>query len=174
LFFLGDPKVRQKSNNNTLIFRFNAESDPPVPLRLKVEINCREHFAVLGYKEINISVNTRWFKGSALIQTYSLEELLGTKLRALYQRKKGRDLYDLYKAIAVLNADQDKILSCYKSYMEFSGVKAPTKKQFIINLTEKLSDLEFINDTKALLQEGESYKPLEAFEFLIEELFSRL
>ena len=45
LFFLGNPKVKQKSNNNTLIFRFNSESSPQVPLRLKVEINCREHFS---------------------------------------------------------------------------------------------------------------------------------
>ena len=32
LLFLGDPKVRQKANNNTLIFRFDSESDPPVPV----------------------------------------------------------------------------------------------------------------------------------------------
>ena len=53
-------------------------------------------------------------------------------------------------------------------------MKVPTKKQFTNNLTEKLSDLEFLNDTKALLQTGEIYKPQEAFEFLHEELFSKL
>jgi len=94
LLFLGDPGIRQKTNNNTMIFRFNSESDPPFPMRLKIEINCREHISMLGFKQSNISVDTRWFKGSAPVQTYFLEELLGTKLRALYQRKKGRDLYD--------------------------------------------------------------------------------
>ena len=94
LAFLGEPIVKQKGNNNTLIFRFNSENVTPVPLRLKVEVNCREHFSVLGYLESSFSIDTRWFSGTGAIQTYKLEELLGTKLRALYQRKKGRDLYD--------------------------------------------------------------------------------
>ena len=38
---------------------------------------------------------SRWFTGAAKVLTYDLDELLGTKLRALYQRKKGRDLFDL-------------------------------------------------------------------------------
>ena len=173
LSFLGNPKVKQKSNNNTLIFRFNSESTPPVPLRLKVEINCREHFSILGYKERDFSVGSRWFKGSALIQTYNLEELLGTKFRALYQRKKGRDLFDLYLALAVLKPDPGIILSCYKSYLDYNGVKVPTKKQLTNNLTEKLSDIEFLNDTNGLLRIGEIYRPKEAFEFLVEELFSK-
>jgi predicted nucleotidyltransferase component of viral defense system len=174
LSFLGNPKVKQKSNNNTLIFRFNSEFTPPVPLRLKVEINCREHFSILGYKERDFSVDSRWFKGSAHIQTYNLEELLGTKFRALYQRKKGRDLFDLYQALAVLKPDPGIILSCYASYMDYNGVKVPTKKQFTNNLTEKLSDIEFLNDTNGLLRTGEIYRPKEAFEFLHEELFSKL
>ena len=49
LAFLGEPKVKQKTHNNTLIFRFDSENITPVPLRLKVEVNCREHFSVLGY-----------------------------------------------------------------------------------------------------------------------------
>ena len=174
LLFLGEPKVRQKANNNTLIFRFDSESDPPIPMRLKIEINCREHFSVHGYKQRDISIDTRWFKGSALVHTYALEEILGTKLRALYQRKKGRDLYDLYKAITVLDTDQEKILSCYKSYMKLDSFKIPTRKQYINNLTEKISDLEFINDTKALLQAGESYDPKVAFELINKELLSKL
>lgn len=34
--------------------------------------------------------------GTAFLKTYELEEMAGTKMRALYQRKKGRDLFDLY------------------------------------------------------------------------------
>ena len=128
LAFLGEPKVKQKANNNTLIFRFDSENITPVPLRLKVEVNCREHFSVLGYQESVFSVDTRWFNGTTKIQTYKLEELLGTKLRALYQRKKGRDLYDLYKAIITTNPDPDEVLSCYTSYMDFSKVTSPTRK----------------------------------------------
>jgi predicted nucleotidyltransferase component of viral defense system len=38
-----------------------------------------------------------------------IEELLGAKLRALYQRKKGRDLYDLWLALTTLSVDDARI-----------------------------------------------------------------
>lgn len=41
------------------------------------------------------SVTSRWFEGACAIPTYDLDELLGTKLRALYQR----DLFDLALAL---------------------------------------------------------------------------
>lgn len=174
LAFLGEPKVKQKANNNTLIFRFDSENITPVPLRLKVEVNCREHFSVLGFKESTFSVDTRWFKGTSNIQTYEIEELLGTKLRALYQRKKGRDLYDLYKAIIVSNPDPDKVLTCYRTYMDFSKGTLPTRKQFVKNLKEKLVDKNFVNDTASLLRPGENYNPQEAFAIVSETLLERL
>ena len=174
LTFLGEPKVKQKTHNNTLIFRFDSENITPVPLRLKVEVNCREHFSVLGYKENTFSVDTRWFKGTANIQTYEIEELLGTKLRALYQRKKGRDLYDLYKAIILSNPDPNKVLACYASYMDFSKVTSPTRKQFANNLKDKLQDKVFIGDTASLLRPGENYDAQEAFTIVSETLLERL
>jgi predicted nucleotidyltransferase component of viral defense system len=61
-----------------------------------------------------------WFSGSCELTTYALEELLGTKLRALYQRKKGRDLFDLYKALNVTDADSETIIRCYRRYMDFA------------------------------------------------------
>ena len=174
LAFLGEPKVKQKTHNNTLIFRFDSENITPVPLRLKVEVNCREHFSVLGYKESTFSVDTRWFKGTANIQTYEIEELLGTKLRALYQRKKGRDLYDLYKAIILSNPDPKKVLACYASYMDFSKVTSPTRTQFANNLKDKLQDKVFIGDTASLLRPGENYDAEEAFNVVNETLLEKL
>jgi len=174
LAFLGEPKVKQKTHNNTLIFRFDSENITPVPLRLKVEVNCREHFSVLGYRESTFSVDTRWFKGTANIQTYEIEELLGTKLRALYQRKKGRDLYDMYKAIILSNPDPKKVLACYASYMDFSKVTSPTRKQFANNLKDKLQDKVFIGDTASLLRPGENYDAQEAFNVVNETLLEKL
>ncbi|GHT17670.1 hypothetical protein FACS189429_2250 [Bacteroidia bacterium] len=45
LSFLGKPVIKQKAHNNTLVFRFQSEIPPIIPIRLKVEINCREHFS---------------------------------------------------------------------------------------------------------------------------------
>ena len=70
----------------TFIYRFDSEIPPVTPLRLKVEIDTREHFAVFGFVKQRFQVSSPWFAGAAELLTYSLEELLGTKLRALYQR----------------------------------------------------------------------------------------
>ena len=60
---------------------------------MKVEINTREHLNILGLKEIPFEVNNAWYSGKCNVTGYSIEELLGTKLKALYGRKKGRDLW---------------------------------------------------------------------------------
>ena len=44
LSFLGKPSIKQKKNNNTIVFRVNSTFPPVTPIRLKIEINCKEHF----------------------------------------------------------------------------------------------------------------------------------
>ena len=82
--WLGVPKRKQSEGRVTLTYRM--ESEEGLPLKLKVEINSREHFTVLGFDRRQFSVESRWFSGSTTILTYRLDELLGTKVRALYQR----------------------------------------------------------------------------------------
>jgi len=86
LSFLGEPKIKQKAHNNTLIFRFDSEIPPILPIRLKVEINTREHFNVLKLTQHSFSVNNQWFSGSCNVTIYHLEELLGTKLQGRFVR----------------------------------------------------------------------------------------
>lgn len=117
LSFLGEPKVKQKKNNNTLIFRTESSIPPVLPIKLKVEINCREHFNMLGLEEVDFEMNNLWFSGSCKIKTYKLDELVGTKVRALYERRKGRDLYDLYKALQNTELNTDNVICCFKGYM---------------------------------------------------------
>lgn len=88
--WLGKPRWKQTEGRVTMVYRFPSEDTPPLTMRLKVEINTREHFAVHGFQRVPFSVTSRWFEGACTIPTYELDELLGTKLRALYQRKKGR------------------------------------------------------------------------------------
>ena len=70
-------------------------------IHLKVEINCKEHFSVYPMVRAPFSVNSSWFKGACEVLTYELAELTGTKLRAVYQRRKGRDLFDLWKILLI-------------------------------------------------------------------------
>jgi len=126
LDWLPDRVTKQKRYNNTMLFRVESEIPPTVQIRLKVEINCFEHFNVLGLTKIPFKVENSWFTGEAELTTYHFEELLGTKLRALYQRKKGRDLFDLYIALQRKEVGVDKVLQCYKQYMEFVVDKVPS------------------------------------------------
>jgi predicted nucleotidyltransferase component of viral defense system len=100
-----------------------------------------------------------------------LEELLGTKLRALYQRRKGRDLFDLWKALTTVQVQPELIVKCYKEYMAFSLDKPiPSKKEFLLNLEKKRVDKEFLGDTVGLLRPDEKYNKDEAFEIVIAQL----
>lgn len=175
LAFLGEPVRKQKEHNNTLVFRFESEFPPVQRLRLKVETNCREHFSVLGLTKIPFNVESSWFKGTCEITTYKLEELLGTKLRALYQRRKGRDLFDLHKAlISKENLDHSNLIKCYLEYIRFSTGQAPSQQQFIDNIEAKMKDSEFLGDITALIRPTEPYKQEEAYELFKNKLISRL
>lgn len=94
--WLGEPRTKQTEGRVTFLYRFESEDSPPIPLRLKVEINSREHFSVHGFTPLSFAVSSRWFEGACKVTTYRLEELLGTKLRALYQRRQGRDTARLF------------------------------------------------------------------------------
>ena len=174
LDFLGTPVVKQKANNNTLVYRFESEIPPVINLRLKIEINCREHFTVLGYKEIEYNIENTWSKGSCKLIAFEAEEMLATKLRALYQRKKGRDLFDLYHALTNLELDIKTLIKCYKEYMAFSVHKPPTQKQFLRNMEEKLEDPDFEGDIFALLRPGIEYDQAEAYELVKTQLIEKI
>jgi predicted nucleotidyltransferase component of viral defense system len=174
LSFLGEPKIKQKAHNNTLIFCFNSEIPPIIPIRLKVEINTREHFNVLGLTQRDFSVKNQWFSGSCKATTYHLEELLGTKLRALYQRRKGRDLFDLWKALSTQDLNTDNIIRCYREYIDFVVDNPPTQKEYLLNMEQKIGDEEFLGDTEMLLCPNEKYNPLEAWEFVKNQLIEKL
>ncbi len=111
-FFEENRVVKPKANNNTILYRFTSESG--IRLKLKIEINCREHFHLFDWNAFPFSMSSEWFTGECEITTYQLEELLGTKLRALYQRKKGRDLFDLFYAQQHTKIDGEKVIYCHR------------------------------------------------------------
>jgi len=171
LSFLGNPVVKQKAHNNTLLFRFEAEGN--IPMRLKVEINCREHFSVYGLTEMPLQVSSRWFTGAAGIPTFSLEELLGTKLRALYQRKKGRDLFDMWYSISQKNVQHEKIIEAWKIYINREGNKI-SKKEFLNNMERKIIDPEFSGDINGILHPEISYDIEKSYEIVRRKLLDQI
>jgi predicted nucleotidyltransferase component of viral defense system len=175
LSFLGTKRtVKQHIHNNTIIYRFDTSTHPIINMRLKIEINTREHFHVFGLKQIPYKVENSWFSGKCILTGYELEELLGTKLRALYQRRKGRDLFDLYWALKNHQVDTEKLIRCYKTYMQFSVDKPPTQKQFLINMEEKMTDREFLEDIHIILKPGVEYNNEVAWEVVRKEIVEKI
>jgi predicted nucleotidyltransferase component of viral defense system len=145
------------------------ESEDALPLKLKIEINSREHFAIMGYRKQTFQVNSRWFSGSASVITYKLDELLGTKVRALYQRKKGRDLFDLWAAFNTAAARPERVIKCFLHYMENEGHKV-SHAEFEQNVSAKFDDPGFIRDIEPLILADSGYTFQKAFSFVMSEL----
>ena len=173
LAFLGKPKINQKAFNNTIVFRYESEFAPITSMKLKVEINCREHFSVYGYKKIPFSLSSSWFKGKCNITTFELEDLMGTKMRALYQRKKGRDLFDLYHVLTKTKVSPERIIKAFRQYMEHEGNKV-SQKEFIMNMEDKMQKDVFINDINSLLSPRVKFEMQEAWELVHEKLITLL
>ena len=171
--WLGRPRWKQTEGRVTFVYRFQSEDAPPLVLRLKVEINSREHFAVYGFKRLPFSVHSRWFEGSGEITTYELAELLGTKLRALYQRRKARDLFDLHVALQKKEFDADRVIGAFLRYMAHGG-HSVTRDAFERNVVEKLRDPQFNADIGPLLATGYTWNYQEAAEKVCSQLISRL
>lgn len=173
LAFLGSKRnITTSIHNNTVEYRFETEIQPIIRMRLKIEINCREHFTVLGLHQVPFKVQNGWFSGECMINTYYIEELLGTKLRALYQRRKGRDLFDLDLALAKLDIDIPKLIQCYKEYINFSDGASPTSKMFVTNMEEKMKDDEFRNDIFTILRPEVEYDNDLAYKRISEKVIS--
>lgn len=172
-FFEEERRTQIKGHGAKALYRFNSEYEN-IRLRLKLEINCKEHFNVLPWVEYPFKVNSNWFEGEANIRTYNINELLGTKLRALYQRSKGRDLFDLDYSRRNMDLDVDLILNSFKTYMDYSVGRSPSAKEFLLNIEEKEKDSDFTGDMEALLRSEIEYDQEKAFDWLKEEIIERI
>ena len=98
-----------------------------------------------------------------MLNGYDLHEMLGTKMRALFQRKRGRDLFDLYWALkandpAVVPA---LVIESFLHYLKQEGGNA-ARAEFLGILDAHLGDPGFCSDMNQLLRVGLTYDPQEA------------
>ena len=98
---------------------------------------------------------------------------MGTKLRALYQRSKGRDLFDLWFSLERLQAIPQKILHAFQAYNN-SNNQIITRAQFEKNLFYKQSDSSFCADINALLPINFEWNIEHAFKSVHEMLIKDL
>lgn len=171
--WLGKPARSRARGVTSLVYRFDSEIAPVRPLRLKIEINTREHFAILGYHEAEIRVDNPWFSGAVRVTSYALDELLATKLRALYQRRKGRDLFDLWHCLNEDLVNAERVVACFVEYMKREGHPV-SRAIFEKNLREKQQDPGFLADVRPLLRADIEYDPGKAMAAVRQLLIDRL
>jgi len=142
-----------------------------LPLRIKIEINTYERSPALPLTYIEHTIDSDWYQGTAQVQIFQPEELIATKIRALYQRSKGRDLYDIWLALCVLQLDTDLITQAFTPYRP-AGF---TSKLAIRNLEEKLANSDFRNDILPLVTDDTiGYDVYAAGQTVIEDLLAQL
>jgi hypothetical protein len=130
-----------------MMLRGASEDDPTLPLRVKVEINTHETSPARPLVRLPFAVTSDWFTGSADVLTFTPAELVCTKLRALYQRSKGRDLFDLWLALTELHLVPAEILGCFGHYRP-AGYTAWLAMK---NLDAKLQNRTFVTDLELLV-----------------------
>lgn len=172
--WLGKPKWSQSHGRVTLYYRFEAETSPIKTMKIKIEINTREHGSELDLLEIPFQVDNGWFSGQAIVKTYCLEELISTKLRALFQRRKGRDLFDLYQVLlSYPNLEPALVINCFINYLKKEKLSV-SQAEFEENMFYKLQDELFIDDIIPLLPTTLKYNAAQAYKLAHEKLISGL
>lgn len=169
--WLGDPKWKITQRSAKLIYKY--ESTNKIPAKLKIEINTTEHFQALPLKTVPFAMDSAWFKGETNIITYEMDELMATKLRALYQRRKGRDLFDLWYVTDRNLIDLNRVFDIFSQYCTYNNVKV-TSEEFLKNLELKKNHRDFHMDMSVLLPSKLHWDFDEAYQFVVDNVIRRL
>ncbi|MCZ7563080.1 MAG: nucleotidyl transferase AbiEii/AbiGii toxin family protein [Burkholderiales bacterium] len=162
LAWLGDCHRDRAGHSIHLIFRFTPEAAPDTALNLKVEINTREHTSLFGLKTYPFEVVNGWHQARAEIVSFEQEELFATKLRALLQRRQGRDLFDLSEGLKQLSLDAEKVVACLQHYLGLEGhpiSRAEAERRMLEKLNRSLTE-----DVDPLLPAGVRFSEEDAIE----------
>ncbi len=175
LSWLGKCQREQAGHSMHLVFRFAPESAPQTALKLKIEINTREHEVLFGYRRYPFEVASDWYSARAESVAFEPEELFGTKLRALLQRRKNRDLFDLHHGLTQLGLDRDKVVTCLNHYLALEDHpirRAEAEERMLKTLTRSLTE-----DIEPLLPVGVRFDEtvaIDAFNDVWSTLIARL
>ncbi len=167
LSWLGTPKTSRDNRGFKMHYPFNNIDGGRS--KLKIEINGNEIFKVDELRKIDYELNTDWYSGGSTIITYSLNELIGTKLRALYQRRKGRDLFDIWFIFSNGLADLKKSIFIFHEYNKYNRIKI-SKKMFFQSMEKKKESMDFRKDMKFMLPINFNWNFDVAYDYVIDNV----
>lgn len=160
-----------------MTFEVKSISNGP-KLKIIVEANVTERDSHRGISVLNFNHQFRDQDHSVQINGFEINEMLGTKMRALFQRCRGRDLFDLYWALKKQeNSDigliPAEIINSFEYYMKKEG-SSSGRDEFIAALNNHLKNPGFLTDMNPLIRTGITYDPLHAGEYVISNLLNLL
>lgn len=159
--------LAQPSKIRRLIYTYRPTVTPPPEMKIKVEINFNERKPCFPLARLPFAPPLRGADaGPVTLRSYDLDEMLGTKMRALLQRNQGRDLFDLDRACvrnveavtggAEALLDPRRVVTAFRTYMRQEGVRV-RRSEYIASLREKLANRAFRADTTKVLPPGVDY-----------------
>jgi predicted nucleotidyltransferase component of viral defense system len=158
-----------------LTYSIPSVTEPGTTLDILVEANVTERKPHRAIVQLPFEFAYRDTTIKATLNGYDLHEMLGTKMRALFQRKRGRDLFDLYWALtrAAPAVDPVIVIDSFRHYLKQEGSSA-ARAEFIVILDSHLADRGFCNDMRQLLRAGLDYDPQKAGELVKAKLLGLL
>jgi len=151
--------------------RAPAEGVEGTTLRIKLEINTHETSPASPLVRKPFAVRSAWFTGHADVLTFTTAELVSTKLRAMFQRSKGRDLFDLWLALTHMGVAPGDILDAFPPYRP----DGYTAERAIENLRAKTNDATFRTDLDLLVTRWpDEYTIDDAAELIIDQLLRHM
>ena len=149
--------------------------EPGTNLEVVVEANVTERTPHLPVIRIPFEFPFQDSVVSTQVNGYDLHEMLGTKLRALFQRRRGRDLFDLYWALTLAKPAMSpaKTIESFQHYLKLEGSVAG-RAEFISLLDAHLADRGFCSDMNPLLRVGITYDPQQAGDYVKSKLLALL
>jgi len=185
---LGDPKTSvwaamalairntvKASRVLRMTYSIPSVSEPGTTLSIVVEANVTERNPHRPIVNIPFEFPFRDDRTRTMVNGYDIHEMLGTKMRALFQRKRGRDLFDLYWALTLAKSPVDPaaIIESFLHYLSQEGGSAG-REEFIAILDSHLADGGFCSDMTQLLRVGAEYDPQAAGVYVKAKLLSLL
>lgn len=149
--------------------------EPGRMLDIVIEANVTERKPHRAVVEIPFSFPFRDKPVQLRLKGYDIHEMLGTKMRAMFQRKRGRDLFDLYWALtkSAKPVAPAAIIESFQHYMKLEGTTAG-RAEFVGILEAHLKDRGFCSDMELLLRHGITYDPQTAGNYIKANLLSLL
>lgn len=142
-----------------LTYSATAVSEAGKEMFIAIETNVSERKPHRAVVEIPFAYPFRGKTLQATLKGFDLHEMLGTKMRALFQRKRGRDLFDLFRALQVGNpaVDPALVVESFLHYMKEEGSEAK-RAEFVRILDGHLADKAFCSDMESLLRTDLTYQ----------------